>query len=39
MSGYFVLKGKPHLGYRDTFTPFGHCGYDFDKRAWRCLAD
>jgi len=39
MSGYFVQKGKPHLGYPDTFTPFGYCGYDFDKRAWRCLAD
>ena len=39
MSGYLLDKGKPHLGYPDTFTPFGYCSYDFEKRAWRCRED
>lgn len=39
MSGYSYDKGQPHLGYPDTFTPFGYCGNDFAKSSWRCLAD
>ena len=39
MAGYFVQNGKPHLGYPDTFTPFGYCRYGFDKHAWRCIVD
>ena len=39
MSGYLVDKGRPHLGYPDTFTPFGYCSYDFEARAWKCRDD